>query len=118
MKKSSLTASLTVEFLTALFAHTEQPIFLQTLANNPDDPDEGPNRRHLMSRDIEAIERFVAKHDRSRRGTFVCVSTMREGSSTRSKDNAAECVGLHTDLDFRGMAAEVPVLLAAVYRLV
>ena len=71
-------SSPTVEFLKALFAHTEQPIFLQTLANNPDDPDEGPNRRHLMSRDIEAIERFVAKHDRSRRGTFVCVSTMRE----------------------------------------
>src|SRR6185436_6508228 len=57
-----------VEFLKTLFADSDQPIFLQTLANDPDDPDEGPNKRHLLSRDIAAIERFVAKHNRARRG--------------------------------------------------
>ena len=106
-----------VEFLKALFGHTEASIFLQTLANNPDDPAESPNRRHLMSRDIAAIERFIAKHDHARRGLFVCVATITEGARTRSKDTAREIVCFHQDLDFKGIAETEAEIWAAIERL-
>jgi P4 family phage/plasmid primase-like protien len=106
-----------IEFLKALFGETGQQIFLQTLANDGDDPDEGPNKRHLMSRDIGAIERFVAKHDRARRGMFVCVATIAEGASTRSKDNCRELVCIHQDLDFKGITETEAGIWAAIAKL-
>ena len=104
-----------LEFLKALFGNTEQPIFLQTLPNDPDDPDEGANRRQLMSRDIAAIERFVLKHDRKRRGMFVCVATI--NGPTRNKDNCCELVCIHQDLDFKGIAEAEPAIWAAIAQL-
>jgi phage/plasmid-associated DNA primase len=106
-----------LEFLKALFGHTDQTIFLQTLANDGADPDEGPNKRHLMSRDGDAIVRFVAKHDRARRGLFVCVSTVAEGARTRSKETVRESICLHADLDFKGIAEDEPAIWAAIDRL-
>jgi putative DNA primase/helicase len=107
-----------LEFLKALFGSgSEQPIFLQTLANDGDDPDEKANKRWLMSRDVDAILRFIAKHDRARRGMFACVSTMAEGASTRSKDNSREIVCLHQDLDFKGIVEDEPAIWAAIAQL-
>jgi phage/plasmid-associated DNA primase len=110
-------SSSTLEFLKVLFGDTAQQIFLQTLANDGDDPDEGPNKRHLMSRDIGAIERFVLKHDRARRGMFVCVATIADGAGTRSKDNCRELVCIHQDLDFKGIAETEPAIWGAIERL-
>ena len=106
-----------VKFLKALFQNTENPIFLQTLANDPGDVDEAANKRHLLSRDVSAIERFVAKHDRARRGMFCCVATVAEGARTRSKETVREIVCLHQDLDFKGIAEDEPAIRAAIGRL-
>jgi hypothetical protein len=106
-----------IEFLTALFGGTEQPIFLQTLANDPGDADEAPNKRSLQSRDIDAIRKFCIKHDRKRRGVFFCVATMVDGARTRSKDTVAEIACLHQDLDFKGIVETEAEIWAAIGRL-
>ena len=58
-----------IAFISALFGETtEAPIFFQTYANDPDDPDEGASaalRDH--ARDVVPLEKFISKWDRPRR---------------------------------------------------
>ena len=80
-----------IPFIAALFGGTEQPIFFQTLANDPGDEDEARFKPHLLTRDVDPIVRFVGKHDQVvAAGCFFCVATIADGSSTRNKDNCRE----------------------------
>ena len=106
-----------IPFIAALFGGTEQPIFFQTLANDPGDEDEARFKPHLLTRDVDPIIRFVGKHDRGRRGMFFCVATIADGSSTRNKDNCRETVCLHADLDFKGIVEDEPVIRARIAEL-
>jgi P4 family phage/plasmid primase-like protien len=107
-----------IEFISAVFGpSTELPLFFQTLANDPGDADEAPNKRQLMTREVDLILGFVAKHDRNRRGTFVCVATLAEDATTRNKANCRESVGLHSDIDFKGVLEDEPTIRARIAEL-
>ena len=106
-----------VEFLKALFGNTEQSIFLQTLANDPGDADEAPNKRHLISRDIAAIERSCTSTTAPAAGCSSVSAPSMPNARQRSKDVIAEAVGLHTDLDFKGIAETEPAIWEVLERL-
>ncbi|MEY9235365.1 P4 family phage/plasmid primase-like protein [Bradyrhizobium japonicum] len=100
-------------FISALFgASSECPVFFQTLANDKADPDEGRNKKHVLTREVSAVLRFITKHNRARRGLYFCVGTLAEGSATRNKENVRETVGLHQDLDFKTIAEDEPTIRA------
>jgi phage/plasmid-associated DNA primase len=102
-------------FISTLFgASTECPVFFQTLANDKADPDEGRNKKHVLTREIPAMLRFISKHDRARRGMYFCVGTLAEGAATRNKENIRETVGLHQDLDFKTIAEDEPTIRARI----
>jgi phage/plasmid-associated DNA primase len=85
------------DFIRSTFgAGTDKPVWIQSLGN---DRDGSEQPKHIATRDTAQIERFVQKWDRKGRGMYFCVSTIDGG--TRSKDNAAEMIGLHADIDFK-----------------
>src|SRR5207237_6964505 len=45
----------------------------------------------------------VKKWDRPQRGLYFCVSTVKLGSSTRSRNTVCELNGLHIDIDFKSV---------------
>jgi hypothetical protein len=104
------TVDIVSEVLAAIFGATQEPIFFQTLANDPGDTDEAPIKKSILTRDVPAIARFIGRHDRNRRGLFYCISTIALGSSTRNKDNTREIVAVWTDLDFRSIAEDEPAI--------
>ena len=104
-----------IQFISsALFGGTEQPVFFQSLANDPADLDEARHKPTVLTRDIAQVLRFIAKHDRNRRGLFVAVATQEAGSATRNKDNSRETIGLHADLDFKGVVEDEPTIWARI----
>jgi P4 family phage/plasmid primase-like protien len=107
-----------IAFITALFgSNTEQPIFLQTLANDPGDLDEANNKKRLLTRDVAPIVKFIGSHDRNRRGMFFCVATVARGSSTRNKETVRETIGLHADIDFKGVVEDEAAIRAQLAKL-
>jgi len=89
------------EFIKTLFGlGTEFPVYICSLANDRDDSSE-PSERHVSTRDLADIEKFVAKWDRPKRGLFFCVGTVK--GARRAKENIAETIGLHADIDFKGI---------------
>ena len=102
-----------IEFISVLFGeNTEQPIFFQTLANDPSDIDEANNKKKLLTRDVVPIVKFIGTHDRNRRGMFFCVATLAKDSPTRNKENTRETIGLHADIDFKGVVEDEPTIRA------
>lgn len=101
------------QFVRMLFADsTSAPVYLCSLANDRDDTGE-PGERHVCTRDADDITRFVAKWDRAKRGLFFCVGTV--NGQRRAKEHVAEIIGLHADIDFKGIIdppADVPKKLA------
>jgi P4 family phage/plasmid primase-like protien len=107
-----------IAFITALFgSNTEQPIFLQTLANDPGDLDEANNKKRLLTRDVAPLVKFIGSHDRNRRGMFFCVATVAKGSSTRNKETVRETIALHADIDFKGVVEDEAAIRAQVAKL-
>jgi hypothetical protein len=101
-------------FIKSLFGPvTESPVYVCSLANDRNDATE-PSERHVSTRDLSDIAKFIAKWDRPKRGLFFCVSTVQSGKK-RSKDNVVETIGLHVDIDFKDISdsrAEVERKLA------
>lgn len=92
-----------IQFIKTLFAATtEHDVFVTSLANDRDDPNEsGP--RHIITRDGSVIVRFMEKWDRAGRGLFFCISTLKPGSVRRDKASVSELIGLHADIDFKSI---------------
>jgi RepB DNA-primase from phage plasmid len=89
------------EFLARLFGPTsEMPVYLSSLPNAEDTAGE-PGERHVFTRDHADIEAFMRKWDRAKRGLFFCVATMRPDNGRRAKENAAEIILLHADVDMK-----------------
>jgi hypothetical protein len=104
-----------VEFLAALFNGTSDEgdgqVYLSSLPNERDDPLEPTGEKHVCPPSGEAVDRFVSKWDRPRRGLFVCVSTVAD--NRRNKDNVRETVCLHADVDFKNLDCDEPTIRAA-----
>jgi P4 family phage/plasmid primase-like protien len=87
-----------IDFLKTLFAHTEGQIYTCSFPNERDDGRQD-GERHVISRKPAQITRFINKWDKPERGLFFCVGTVKPGAK-RNKDNIAETICLHGDLDF------------------
>ena len=98
-----------MDFLTQLFGIAEQPVYLCSLANEKNDPTE-PDERHITTRDASDVTAFISKWDRKKRGTFLCVSTVRSGMK-RNKENIAEICFLHADIDFKDVVDDPDTIL-------
>ena len=99
------------EFLARLFGPTsEAPVYLSSLANAEDKAGE-PGERHVFTRDPADIAAFMKKWDRPKRGLFFCVATMRPDGGRRAKENAAEIVVLHADVDTKDIDLSVDEIL-------
>jgi phage/plasmid-associated DNA primase len=99
----------TMEFLQFLFGIAEQPVYLCSLANEKNDPNE-QSERHVSTRDSVDVTAFIKKMDRPKRGTFICVSTVRP-SAARNKDNVSEFCFRHADIDFKDVAEDPDTIL-------
>jgi RepB DNA-primase from phage plasmid len=88
-----------IKFLKALFAHSNGPIYTCSFTNER----EAGAERHVISRTPGHITGFVEKWDRNGRGTFFCVSTQKEGTQKRNKENCKETNFLHADIDFKNV---------------
>jgi phage/plasmid-associated DNA primase len=99
-----------IDFISRLFGTTsESPVYVCSLANEKNDPTE-PDERHIATRQPDDVLSFLSKWDRAKRGMFVCVSTIRNGSR-RSKDGVAEICFLHADIDFKDVIDDPDTIL-------
>ena len=89
-----------IDFLKALFAHTTNPIYICSFPNDRDD-EKQVGERHIITRMPGQITSFVEKWNKPGRGLFFCVGTVKTGEQRRAKENIAETIGLHADLDFK-----------------
>jgi P4 family phage/plasmid primase-like protien len=106
IKTKTITDSIAgLNFIKAVFKHTEGPVNVCPLKNN----DAGGGAGHqLTSRDPAIIEGFIAENDKPNWGVYFCVSTMRDTNKHHCKDNAVELPFLHADIDFRDLDGETP----------
>jgi P4 family phage/plasmid primase-like protien len=79
---------------------SEHPIYFASLANEKDAPGE-PGEKHVITREVDAIRRFVRKWDRRGRAIYFCVATIRPNATQRAKATISEIVLLHVDVDFK-----------------
>ena len=104
-----------IEFINILFGRnrTKGLIYFSSLPNDRNDPTERGERR-LLTRDPEELERFIAKHDKPKRGLFFCVGTV---NGKRNKANVEEIPGVWADLDFKGVNHTLEEIRAALAKL-
>jgi putative DNA primase/helicase len=87
-----------VEFIKTVFGQTNGPVHFCSLGNERD----GTHPvRQLNTRDGNEVAAFIKRWDQAERGLFYCVSTIKQGSSARNKDNVAELPFLFTDIDLK-----------------
>ena len=86
------------DFLADFFGASTGSIFLTSLPNERD----GGRPAEICGRgDGARLDELVLhRWDRTGRGTFFCVSTLRPRQSRRSKETVFEITGLHADVDF------------------
>ncbi|MGY4286689.1 hypothetical protein ACVWXO_005909 [Bradyrhizobium sp. LM2.7] len=84
-----------IEFLKALFANTTGPAYICSFTNERVEGAE----RHIIGRNFAHVQGFMEKWDINGRG----VSTQREGTQKRNKENCEETNAGHTDIDFKGV---------------
>jgi P4 family phage/plasmid primase-like protien len=89
----------TIDFLKALLANTTGPAYICSFTNERMEGAE----RHIIGRNFAQVQGFMEKWDIAGRGMFVCVSTQREGTQKRNKENCKETNAGHTDIDFKGV---------------
>jgi RepB DNA-primase from phage plasmid len=106
-----------VQFLSMLFgARSTAPVFVTSLAN--DRSATGRIRpQQVVTRDPERVEAFAARWDLPERALYFCVATLRPGITRRAKENLAELICLHADLDFKGIDNTREEIEAAIKRL-
>ncbi|MBW5438345.1 hypothetical protein FXB41_27360 [Bradyrhizobium canariense] len=96
---TDLKANGTVDFLKALLAHTSGNAYICSFTNER----ELGAERHIHTRNFGDVAGFMDKWDRTGRGMFVCVSTQKDGTEKRNKENCKETNAAHCDIDFKGV---------------
>jgi P4 family phage/plasmid primase-like protien len=87
----------TIDFIKTIFAHTVEPVYLCSFANERHDETQA-SERHITTRMPGHITSFLEKWDKPGRGLFFCVGTVK-GGDKRNKANIVETPCLFTDLD-------------------
>lgn len=80
---------------------TRGEIYVCSLVNDRSKKD-GPVERHILTRDLDYVEDFVAKFDQAGRGMFFSVSTF-EPRSKRVKELALESCFAYCDIDLKSI---------------
>ena len=93
--------SVSTDFLAELFAQSHEATFVCSLANDRAATRRLPPRE-IKTRNPRLIDHFARTCDRPGRGVFFCVATLGDGAR-RNKQNLAELVCLHADIDFKGV---------------
>lgn len=89
------------KFIADMFgATTDMPVHICRFAN--DRKDDLPFRRE-NTRETTVIERFVRRNDEPGRAVYFCVGTLKEGATTRNKQNIAEISFLWANVDFKDL---------------
>ncbi|MCK1718312.1 DNA primase family protein [Bradyrhizobium sp. 141] len=89
----------TIDFLKALLANTTGPAYICSFTNERMEGAE----RHIIGRNFAQVQGFMEKFDKPGRGMFTCVSTLKENTQKRNKDNCKETNAGHADIDFKGV---------------
>jgi hypothetical protein len=110
--RTATDTSAALNFIHQWFGATEQPVYICSLANDRDDSKE-PTERHVATREGKEVDAFIAKWDRTGRGLFFCVSTIKPGA-IRNKDNVVEIPGLWADVDFKDVIDDEATILRRV----
>ena len=87
-------------------------IYICSLPNIRDDPLEPIRERHVCPSTATALDGFVRKWDRPRRGTYFCVGTT--SGQKRSKEHICRTVCLHCDIDFKDVIEDQPTIRARI----
>lgn len=88
------------EFFKQYLTATAYQLYICSLPNVKGDDHE----RHVLTRDVGVIKKFVEKHDVKGRGVFYCVGTLLP-RAIRNKANIQEVCFLHADVDFKSIDA-------------
>jgi P4 family phage/plasmid primase-like protien len=112
------------QFLRAFFgAYSEAPVFLVSLPNT-DEREGQAGPKEVLSRDPATIDGFVQRWDRKGRGLYFCVGTIKEGAmpnrpggSRRNKENLAELVTAHAEVDTKEILCSLDEVIEAVWNL-
>ncbi|EIG62294.1 DNA primase family protein [Bradyrhizobium sp. WSM1253] len=96
---TDLKANGTVDFLKAPLAHTTGNAYVCSFTNER----ELGAERHVIGRNFAQVQGFMEEWDIPGRGMFVCVSTQKEGTQKRNKENCKETNAAHCDIDFKGV---------------
>ncbi|WP_176946134.1 DNA-primase RepB domain-containing protein [Bradyrhizobium sp. Rc2d] len=91
-----------IAFFKALFGYTTTDIYICSFPNDRDDPKQ-PGERHIMTRRPGTVAAFLTKWDKPGRGAFFCVAVLQQGAQKRNKENVAQTVCLHADIDFKNV---------------
>jgi P4 family phage/plasmid primase-like protien len=91
-----------IDFYTAIFGGADRDVYMCSLPNLKNDPEQPPERR-VITRTPSHIAGFIEKWDRAKRGLFFCVGTVPANAETRSKETVVETVCLHADIDFKDL---------------
>jgi AAA domain/RepB DNA-primase N-terminal domain len=99
--------SIASDFLADMFgASTAAPVFICSMPN-ADAPAGEPRERHVATRELDHVERFLKKWDRKDRALYFAVATLQPGSTTRSKATLAELNCLHVDIDAKSITIDL-----------
>lgn len=107
-------------FLRDIFGDVSEGLVYVASLPNSDAPEAelASGEKRLASRDMEAIDRFCSKWDRAHRGLFMCVGTVKPGTTRKTKENLQELVLLHSDIDLKdvhGTIDEVVTILQGLF---
>jgi hypothetical protein len=110
---TTLNAAVAVQFLRAYFAITSGQVFICSLSNEKG----RGNEQHVITRDPAKVKKFLAQWDVAGRGTYYCTGTLKPGQERRITENIFELVGLHADIDFKGVADDPADILRQLMQL-
>jgi hypothetical protein len=97
--------SAAVKFLADMFRRSSAPVFVTSLANDKSQSHRLPPQQ-IITRQGNLVDRFIAKWDQPERAIYFCVATLQPGATRRCKENLAELICLHVDLDYKNILAE------------
>jgi AAA domain len=96
------------EFIVGWFGpRTTGRIYIASLPN-PElrgTPAGEPAERHILTRSSQQVTDFVAKWDQPGRAVYWGPATLKPDATRRCKENIAELIGLHIDIDFKSVDA-------------
>jgi hypothetical protein len=73
--------------------------FICSMAN-----DGHKNIVELLTDRVGQLEKFAEDHDQPRRAVYACVNPLKDSATRRGKDEVAEIVTRHVDIDFKRLA--------------